>query len=107
MNLSNHLLCCKIGGVSILFILIWLMFSATNKRIKRNKAKNKKKTVFLNEIHFANARETIDQQTVLFATVFLNDFNTSITFDVTAPVEFAVASLFDNDLLGVVASTTA
>lgn len=43
----------------------------------------------------------------LFACMLFDNFDTCITFYVAAPVEFAVATFFDNNFLGIVATTTA
>lgn len=43
----------------------------------------------------------------LFACMLFDNFDTCITFYVAAPVEFAIATFFDNNFLGIVATTTA
>lgn len=42
----------------------------------------------------------------LFAGMLLDNFDTCLTFDVAAPMKFAVATFFDNDFFGVVAPAT-
>lgn len=42
----------------------------------------------------------------LFACMLFDNFDTCITFYVATPMEFAIATFFDNNFLGIVATTT-